>query len=267
MMKKTVGILIGIMMLSLGVMAQIKVKGTVTDADTGQPLVGGIVLQKGTTVGVITDMEGKYEINVAGESSILQFKAIGKDNVEEKVGKNTTINVSLKDSMEVKKGIQLYASDKEKVYEYNSKDDESQTFTTEGTIVLKGAEKEDKKTAIYIDGEKIDDVKSGTVIENARVSITKFNIAEEKDRFIVTINTNLNKGNVIKFQNMNDVEAKKPLIIVDGKPLQTEKAINEISPDSIESISVLKDKSATALYGEKGKNGVILIVTKKPQGE
>lgn len=258
MMKKTLGILIGIMMLSLGVMAQIKVKGTVTDADTGEPLLGVIVLQKGTKVGCVTDMDGTYEINAAGEESVLQFKAVGKEDIERKVEKNTVINVSLKDSEEEKEGVKVYASDKEKVYIYDSENEEKQLFTTSGTVVVEGAEKDNDKTLIYIDGERVD-MKIDTVIDKAQVSISKFNVINGKEKSIVTISTNPEKINAIRVRSINE----NPLIVVDGTPLRGN-SINKISPDSIESITVLKGNSAKAIYGEKGKNGVILIVTKNP---
>ncbi len=92
-MKKTLLILVLLIVSVPLVWAQRQVSGTVTDADEGGSLPGVNVLVKGTTIGTVTDIDGNYSINVSDESPILTFSSIGYTTQEVEVGNNSTLNV------------------------------------------------------------------------------------------------------------------------------------------------------------------------------
>jgi TonB-linked SusC/RagA family outer membrane protein len=227
----------------------IKVTGVVIDEDTNEPLPGVNIYIKGTTIGTITDASGKYEIEVPNENAILAFKYIGYQTQEIPVAGNAEINVNL--------GFEAEYLDEIVVIGYG--------------IVKK----------IDLTGSlatlKEEDFNRGLVSTPEQMIQGK--VAGVK---ITSNNGEPGAGSNIQIRGMSSISTgQQPLFVVDGVPLDIQSTVpdamisggwgmgaatsplNFINPDDIESIDILKDASATAIYGSRGANGVIIITTKK----
>jgi TonB-dependent starch-binding outer membrane protein SusC len=220
--------------LSLGAFAQQSVSGLITD-NSGTPLPGVNVIIKGTNVGVSSDFNGNYQINVDNDQ-ILVFSYIGYDNVELTVnGANLDVKMTESDS----------ELDEVVVIGY-------------GTV-----RKKDLTGAVDLVTEK--DFAKGSVVSPqqlirgkvAGVSIVSNSGAPGDDSNVLI------RG--IGSLNLNS----NPLYVLDGIPLDSggvggsRNPLNAINPSDIEAMSILKDASATAIYGSRAANGVIIITTKK----
>lgn len=206
---------------------QMAIKGTVVNADNGETLPGVNVIEKGTTNGTITDMDGNYRIIVSDQAKELSFTFVGYDNYIEQINGRSEINV------ELSAGITI---DELVVVGYGTQKKESVV----GAIT-------------QVDGDKL--VSSGT--NNISTAIAG------KLSGVVTLQTDGKPGEEepnIYIRGTATWNGSSPLILVDGIQ-RTSWA--DIDPNEIASISVLKDASATAVYGAKGGNGVILIKTKQ----
>lgn len=206
--------------------AQQTVSGSVTD-ESGIPLPGATVIVKGTSNGAATDFDGNYSISV-GPNAVLEFSFIGYQTVEVTVGNQSNINVSLQPSNQL---------------------DE---------VVVTGFGEQSKKSfagsAKVVGGENISQ-KSFTNVSQA--------LAGEVAGVSV-FNTSGQPGSVstIRIRGFGSVNGSQaPLYIVDNAPFGG--SLNDINPNDIKSVTVLKDASATSLYGAKGANGVIVITTKR----
>ena len=206
--------------------AQQTVSGSVTD-ESGIPLPGATVIVKGTSNGAATDFDGNYSISV-GPNAVLEFSFIGYQTVEVTVGNQSNINVSLQPSNQL---------------------DE---------VVVTGFGEQSKKSfagsAKVVEGENISQ-KSFTNVSQA--------LAGEVAGVSV-FNTSGQPGSVstIRIRGFGSVNGSQaPLYIVDNAPFGG--SLNDINPNDIKSVTVLKDASATSLYGAKGANGVIVITTKR----
>ena len=206
--------------------AQQTVSGSVTD-ESGIPLPGATVIEKGTRNGTTSDFDGNYFISV-GANAILEFSFVGYQTVEITVGSQSNIDVSLQPSNQL---------------------DE---------VVVTGFSEVSKKSfagsAKVVDGENISQ-KSFTNVSQA--------LAGEVAGVSV-FNTSGQPGSVstIRIRGFGSVNGSQaPLYIVDNAPFGG--SLNDINPNDIKSVTVLKDASATSLYGAKGANGVIVITTKR----
>jgi len=206
--------------------AQQTVSGSVTD-ESGIPLPGATVIVKGTSNGTATDFDGNYSISV-GPNAVLEFSFIGYQTVEVTVGNQSNINVSLQPSNQL---------------------DE---------VVVTGFGEVSKKSfagsAKVVEGENISQ-KSFTNVSQALAGevagVSVFNTSGQPG----TVSTIRIRG----FGSVNGSQA--PLYIVDDAPFGG--SLNDINPNDIKSVTVLKDASATSLYGARGANGVIVITTKR----
>ena len=207
--------------------AQNRVTGKVTDR-TGMPLPGVNVLEKGTTNGSITDVDGKYIINVA-KGKTLQFSYIGFTTQEIKVTQNT-INVTLQED--------LQALDEVVVIGYGSmsRKDVTSSITT----------------------VKADKLNVGTYSDPGQLlqgKVPGLTITQSSDPNGGTSSITLRGAS-----SLRGGEAMEPYYVVDGVPGVS---LALIAPEDIESIDVLRDATATAIYGSKAANGVIIVTTKK----
>ena len=223
-----------LLFLSIGAFAQQSVSGLITDS-SGTPLPGVNVIIKGTNVGVSSDFDGNYQINV-DNGQILVFSYIGYDSVE------LTVNGANQDV---------------KMTESDSELDEVVVIGY-GTV-----RKKDLTGAVDLVTEK--NFAKGSVVSPqqlirgkvAGVSIVSNSGAPGDDSNVLI------RG--IGSLNLNS----NPLYVVDGIPLDSggvggsRSPLNAINPADIEAISILKDASATAIYGSRAANGVVLITTKK----
>ncbi|OFY68498.1 MAG: hypothetical protein A2V64_10510 [Bacteroidetes bacterium RBG_13_43_22] len=213
---------------------QQKITGTVADKN-GVPVPGANVVITGTTLGTMTDIDGKYSIEVPQGSKSLTFSFIGMESQEIIIGALTQIDVTLAES-----AIGL----------------EEVVVIGYGTI-----KKRDVSTAISsVSSESLKD----KPISNFTQAISG-NMAGVR---ITNTNAAPGGGSQINIRGIGSINAAtSPLIVIDGFPLKDgfdkyENPLNSINPADIESVEVLKDASSSAIYGTQASNGVILITTK-----
>ena len=237
-MKKNLLLLL-FCVFATNVLAQNRVVGTVTNVEDGSLLPGVNITIKGTSNGTTTDGNGKYSINVSA-TNVLVFSYVGFDAREMLLGNRSTINVSLMPSSKELQEVQIVA------YGEQRKRD-----VTGSIVSLKSADIRANTAAtpdIALQGRA-----SGVQITQAGGSpggAVRINV-----RGVASINSN-----------------SQPLIVIDGQPVNSSafgaggiamNPLSEINPDDIESMEVLKDASASILFGSRAANGVILITTKK----
>jgi TonB-linked SusC/RagA family outer membrane protein len=205
--------------------AQSSITGTVSDAD-GSPLPGATVVVQGTSSGVTTDFDGNYSIN-ASSGDVLSFSYVGYQTVDITVGSSLTVNVTLsRDS----------ALDEVIVTAYGTQ--------TKQSVV---------GSVISIGTEILESSKATSVTQALQGSVPGVNI--------ISSGGIPGSNPTIRIRGIGSINAAaSPLIIVDDAPYAGN--LNSLSQDQVESISVLKDASATALYGAAAANGVIIITTK-----
>lgn len=216
---------------------KINVSGTVTSESDSEPLIGVSVLVKGTNDGVATDADGRYSLSVA-KGDVLVFSYIGYKTTEVKVDRNV-IDIALQDD-----NLKL---DDVVVVGYGSMKRSDLT----GSVVSVTAE--DMKKSI---NTSLDQALQGRA---AGVNVTS--------------NSGAPGGGIsVSIRGVNSFEGNEPLYVVDGIPIsgQSDKnsntsALSSINPGDIISMEVLKDASATAIYGTRAANGVILITTRQGQ--
>lgn len=220
-------LLVFLSFMRLNAQEGIVVLGIVLD-EAKEPMPGVTVAEKGTSNGTMTDLDGRYSIKLTSEDAVLVFRFLGYETQEVRVGGKKDINLQLNPVA---------------------------TELTEVVVVGYGAQ---KKASVV---GAISAIKPEAIARTSKTAITQSlagNVAgviavqrsgevgnDHADFWIRGINTFAGGSN--------------PLIIVDG----VERSFNSIDPQEIESFSVLKDASATAIYGVRGANGVIIITTKK----
>lgn len=211
------------------------VEGTVTDAQ-GMPIPGVTVRVKNTQRGVATNFDGEYSIEAAPDE-ILVFSYVGMETQEIPVGDESTIDVVLK---------------------------ESAAALEEVVIVGYGVQKKASVVGAIsqVSGEKLERVKMGGSVENTlqgnlpglTVIMTDPTPGEESmGGYYAASPINMS------IRGTSSMGSNAPLIIIDG----VERPLSNMDPNNIASVSILKDASATAVYGVKGANGVVIITTKR----
>lgn len=217
------------------------VSGTVTSFTGGESLPGVAVRIKGTSTGTVTDLDGKYQIQVPSNDAVLQFSFVGYDTEEITVGTNSTINAKLTEDIE-----------------------------TLGEVVVVGYGTQRKSDL------------TGSVTAVTSEDFNKGLIATP-DQLItgkvagVQITSNGGApggGSTIRIRGGSSLNANNsPLIVIDGVPVASGgiagagDPLSFINPNDIESINILKDASATAIYGSRASNGVIIVTTKKGKAD
>jgi iron complex outermembrane receptor protein len=212
------------------------IKGKMLDAVTKEALIGGNVLIKGTTKGATADANGQYSISVSDENAVLVFRFLGYDNQEIKVGSSAIIDVSLKPN----------ASSLEQV-----------------VVVGYGTQ---KKTDVTGSVKSVSSEAFNKGIINSPEQLLQGKVAGVN----VTSATGEPGGTQgITIRGPGGLRTgSTPLFVIDGLALDNSSTgggnpLNFLNPQDIEKIDVLKDASATAIYGARGANGVVLITTKK----
>ncbi|MCF6241457.1 MAG: TonB-dependent receptor [Bacteroidales bacterium] len=206
--------------------AQKEIKGIVTDANTGESLPGVSVLVKGTTVGTITDLNGSYALT-ATENDVLVFSFVGYKKQEVKVGNQETLDVSL-------------------VVE--------ETGLDEIVVVGYGTQKKSDLTGSVaaVDMEELNSRQVSTIDQALQGQVAGVD---------VTVNSGTPGGGImVRVRGIGTLNDASPLYVVDGMMVDD---IDFVNPNDIESMQVLKDASATAIYGSRGSNGVVIITTKQ----
>ncbi|MBL7969048.1 MAG: SusC/RagA family TonB-linked outer membrane protein [Prolixibacteraceae bacterium] len=215
-------------MSSAQVSAQKTVKGTVTDAADGSGLPGASIVVNGTTVGTITDFDGNYSLVVPTGKDEILVSMVGYVSVVQKIGNLTTINVELKTSVQ--------AIDEVVVTGYGG----TQTRARSTNSIAK------------VDSKKL----STGVFSNPAQALSG---AVPGLRVVQTSGNPGATPTIILRGGTNLDGSGSPLVIVDG---QIRGSLSDINPEDVEDMQVMKDAGATAIYGARANNGVILIKTK-----
>ncbi|WP_339863840.1 TonB-dependent receptor [uncultured Algoriphagus sp.] len=203
----------------------VPVSGTVVD-DTGFPLPGVNVVIKGTTNGTVTDLDGNYSLEVP-EDAVLVFTFVGFQTVEEPVNGRSTINATLGEDL---------------------------ADLDEFVVVGYGIQRKSDLTGA------ISSVKSED-ISRLPVSDVTQSLQGRVSGVQITQNSGApGAGSTVRIRGVGTLNNSNPLYVVDGMLLDD---INFLNPNDVESMEVLKDASATAIYGSRGANGVIIVTTKQ----
>jgi TonB-dependent starch-binding outer membrane protein SusC len=215
-----------IMVFSTGAWAQQKtINGTVTD-DTGSPLPGVTVVVMGTTTGTVTNVDGVYQLEVPATAEVLFFSYIGMLRQEVEIGNQTTINITMRPDM--------IGVDEVVVVGYGTRMKEELT----GAVST-------------ISNEKLQSSSAPSVVSRMQGQVSGVTITQ----------ANRPGGDAtIRVRGIGTINNANPLFIIDGVPTSPG---NNINANDIESISVLKDASSSAIYGARGANGVVIITTKR----
>ncbi len=227
-MRKQILIMCLLLLSVCGYAQQITVKGVVTAESDKLPLIGATVQLKGTTTGVITDFDGNYQLAVPQDGTLV-FSMIGYKTQEINVAGKTVINVVMKDDVE----------------------------TLEEVVVIGyGAVKKGDLTSSIaaVKGEDLRSLSTGNAMNSLQGKISGVQISN-------TGSPGATPRVIIR--GVSTINGSNPLYVVDGMPVGDN--INFLDQNDIESMQVLKDASASAIYGTRGSNGVILITTKKGQ--
>ncbi|MFC6103555.1 TonB-dependent receptor [Olivibacter domesticus] len=201
--------------------------GRVTD-EQGKPIERVTVLVKGTSVASSTDAQGNYQINMSSGGAVLVFTILGFETIEKAVGNQTTINVTMKESV----------SDLDEV-----------VVVGYGT-----ARKRDLTGAVAsIKADEISQVPSSNMVQSLAGRASGVYVSQNTGSPGSPVSVRIRGTNSIKGSN-------EPLYVVDGFPYSGSPLL--LNNADIESVEILKDASATAIYGSRGANGVVLITTK-----
>ena len=227
MEKRLTMLMVSLFLLIGGALAQTKVNGTVVSQDDGQPVVGASVLVVGTQVGTVTNSNGQFSLTCPAGKNMLRITYVGMEPIE----------VSARPNMRI-----LLTSD--------------QTALDEVIVVAYGTTKKSSFTgsAENINSEKIElrpitNVAKGIEGQASGVQVT-------------SASGQPGSAPAIRIRGYGSINAySDPLYVVDGVPYDG--SLSSINPADVESMTVLKDASAGALYGARGANGVVMITTKK----
>lgn len=204
-----------------------KVTGTVISADDNEPIIGASIVVKGTMVGTVTDFDGAFSLDVPSSAKTLVVSYVGMKTQEIEVKSNLRI---------------LMQTDNQSLDEV--------------VVVAYGTAKKESFTG------------SAEIIKNEKIEKrTVANVSKALDGLVAGVQTTSGSGqpgsgSSVVIRGFGSIKASQnPLYVVDGIPYDGN--INAINPNDIESMTVLKDASAGALYGSRGANGVVMITTKK----
>jgi len=227
-MKERLTMLLACLFLTVGmVIAQTKVNGTVTSQDDGQPVIGASVLVVGTQVGTVTDANGKFTLTCPAGKNVLRITYVGMEPIE----------VSARPNMRIVLTSDQTALDEVLVVAYGTAKKSSFTGSAENI------------SADKLELRPITNVAKGIEGQASGVQMTSGGGQP-------------GSSPSIRIRGYGSINASSaPLYVVDGIPYDGE--LSSLNPSDIESMTILKDASAGALYGARGANGVVMITTKK----
>ncbi|MGY3088844.1 TonB-linked SusC/RagA family outer membrane protein [Hymenobacter sp. UYAg731] len=224
------------------------VSGRVTDRSNGQGLPGATVLVKGTTIGASTNADGSFSLSVPANATTLSISSVGFASIEQPIGANSTFNVSL-------------AADTKQL----------------GEVVVTALGQERTRNSLpfaatQIEGSQVTAARNPNAINGLSGKVAGVQIRQS--------NTLGGSTNILIRGTKSITNNNQPLFVVDGVPISNANtnttgqqtggggydygnAASDINPDDIATMTILKGAAATALYGERASNGVILITTKK----
>ena len=227
-MKKTFYLLFGLLMSLQVAQAQKAISGSVTGADTGEPLIGASIIVKGTTQGTITDVDGKFTFTLTGDNEVLVISYIGYETKEVIVGDQSIIDISLAPGIELSEVVVV-------------------GYTTQRKQDLTGS-------VAVVEMKPLKNNSSGNVMQAMQGRVPGLYI--EKDGSPNGSNSR------ILIRGANTLGNNDPLYIIDGIPTTRPEVFQNMNPANIASVQVLKDASAESIYGSRASNGVIIVTTK-----
>ena len=249
-MERIYTILVFLVVIGISIVANAQERplaGTVAASEDGLPLTGVTVMVKGTTIGALTDGEGKFSLTVPSDSAVLQISYLGYEPQEFLVGGKSTFDVAMVPS----------------------------DLSLEEVVVTAFGLERDKKALGYA----VQEVQAGDLTEARSTNVVNGLSGRVAGIQITGSGVPGGGSQVIIRGNSSILGNNQPLYVIDGVPMEGDFAgttgtsnnvygggISELSPDNIESISVLKGANAAALYGSRAANGVILVTTKSGKG-
>lgn len=219
-----------------------QITGTVISADDGEPIIGASVIVKGTTTGTVTDIDGNFSLSVPSSARTLVISYVGM--IAQEVAVQPTVNVRL----------------------------QSDTQRLDEVVVTALGIRRDQKilgyAATQVNSDEISAAKSGSVMSGLNGKVAGVNISAAGPA---------GTSQKVLIRGISSFNSNNPLYIVDGVPITNERSgtdyvdfgnnANDINSEDVESVTVLKGASATALYGSRAANGVIMITTKRAKNE
>ena len=228
--------------VTMGIDQQLQITGIVKD-NNGEPMIGVTVMVKGTGTGAITDIDGKYSVSVPGNKSVLTFSFVGYTTKEVTVGNQKSINVTLSEDSKM--------IDEVVVIGFQSQKKGNLT----ASVASVGAETLENRPVANI-GQALQGMVPGL-----NISIEGGDPNKVPSLNIRGATTFRQRGTSNDDKNKFDVKSGSPLILLDGVEITAED-LNQLNPNDIDNMSLLKDASAAAIYGTRATFGVILVATK-----
>jgi len=226
-MKKHILILISFLFLTQFSFSQHTIKGIVSDSKTNEPLVGASVVVEGTTNGTLTDIDGNYTLDVPNQDAVLSFSFMGYETVKKPIAGQTTLNVSLVEAITNLDDIVVIG------YGVQRKSDMTGSVST-------------------IKAEDLNRIPNASPMQALQGKVAGLQI--------VTNSGAPGSGVTVRVRGVGTFNNSNPIYVVDGVILDN---IDFLNSADIQSIEVLKDASATTIYGARGANGVIIVTTKR----
>lgn len=233
----------------VGAMAQRTISGTVTD-ESGEPLIGASILVKGTSTGMVTDLDGSYSLNVPDDATTLVFSYTGYETKEVELGASNVVDVVMTESAE-----------------------------TLSEVVVTGLGIKKEKKAL---GYGVATLGTDELAGRAESDVSRILRGKATGVDIQQTSGMAGTGTNIIIRGYSSITgSNQPLFVVDGVPFNTDANTDrgftaggatassrflDLDPNNIAEMNILKGLSATVLYGEAGRNGVILITTKNGRG-
>ncbi|MFK7949690.1 MAG: SusC/RagA family TonB-linked outer membrane protein [Saprospiraceae bacterium] len=224
--KKITLILFLVFTWSSFILAQSTIKGTVTNTETGEPLIAASVSVKGTTQGVMTDIDGNYTIKADADATTLVFSYVGYTSKEVEINGQTVINASLSEGLDME----------------------------EVVVVGYGTQKKSNVTGSIsqVKSEDLEDMQIGRVEQALQGRTSGVRVTQSSGA--------PGSGSTVRIRGTSSINGSNPLFVVDGVVIGG--GIDYLNPNDIASMEVLKDAASAAIYGARGANGVIIITTK-----
>ncbi|MDK2843203.1 MAG: hypothetical protein PWQ17_2710, partial [Anaerophaga sp.] len=227
---KNIFVLCMALIMSFQLMAQQRrISGTIVDSRDRSPMIGANIMEKGTTNGTVTDIDGKFSMEVSSDNSVLVISSIGYRTIEINVGNRTTFNIVMEEDTELLDEVVVVAYGSQKKVTVTGS-----VSNVSGTEILKSP------TA------SLGNALAGKL---PGVSTVQYSGLPGSDDPMILVRgvASLSTG------------GSAPLVMVDG----VERSFTQIDPNEVADITILKDASATAVFGVRGANGVILVTTKR----
>ena len=228
-------LLFGLLLAAQTVFAQRTITGTLTDGESGDPLIGAYILVTGTQTGTVTDFDGKYSLDLPAGATSIDISYTGFSNQTIEVGTRSVVDVVM----------------------------QSGTQLEEVVVIGYGTVKREDATG------SVETVSAREFNQGAITSAQEL-VSGKVAGVQITTDGSPGGGANIRIRGGSSLSASNsPLIVIDGVPIETDgvdgsrNPLNLVNPNDIETFTVLKDASATAIYGSRASNGVVIITTKK----